>query len=125
MFDFMQKETLMKREGIRDGLALVPSGVFILAALHEGRNQAMLASFVQQAAFDPPMVIAAIQSTRPVRRSMEESRHFALSILGKKSKSALKTVLERPSRGQRSLSRACYGNVRHGNSHRQGGRGLP
>jgi 3-hydroxy-9,10-secoandrosta-1,3,5(10)-triene-9,17-dione monooxygenase reductase component len=80
----------MKREGIRQGLALIPSGIFILAAVEDGRCSAMLASFIQQAAFDPPLIVAAVQHSRPVRRSIQVSGKFAISILGTESKESLR-----------------------------------
>ena len=79
----------MKSEGISQGLALIPSGVFVLATAHEGRRSAMLASFIQQAGFDPPMIVTAIQHSRPINRMIRESKQFAVSILGKESKKSL------------------------------------
>ena len=79
----------MKREGISQGLALIPSGVFVLATAHEGRREAMLASFIQQAGFDPPMIVTAIQHSRPINRMIRESKQFAVSIMGKDSKKSL------------------------------------
>ena len=79
----------MKREGISQGLVLVPSGVFVLATVHEGQRSAMLASFIQQAAFDPPMIVTAIQQERSIGRMIRDSQQFAVSVMSKDSKDSL------------------------------------
>lgn len=63
-------------------LGKVPSGVYILTAAHAGQTHAMLASWVQQAAFDPPAVSVAMAQDRPIYPLIRESGRFALSILG-------------------------------------------
>lgn len=80
----------MKREGISQGLAAVPSGVFVLAARQGGLRAAMLASFVQQAGFDPPSLVVAVGRGRPVLGLIQESGAFALSVMGSGSKPSLK-----------------------------------
>jgi flavin reductase (DIM6/NTAB) family NADH-FMN oxidoreductase RutF len=80
----------MSREGISQGLAAVPSGVFVLAAGREGRRAAMLASFVQQVGFDPPCLVVAVGRNRPVLDLIGDSGSFALSIMGSDSKESLR-----------------------------------
>lgn len=80
----------MENEGISQGLATIPSGVFVLAARHEGETAAILASFVQQAGFEPPSVVVAVGRNRAVRRIIAESGHFVLSVMGNDSKASLK-----------------------------------
>jgi 3-hydroxy-9,10-secoandrosta-1,3,5(10)-triene-9,17-dione monooxygenase reductase component len=63
-------------------LGKVPSGVYILTAAHGGKTHAMLASWVQQAAFDPPTVSVALAKDRPIYPLIRESKRLALSILG-------------------------------------------
>ena len=64
-------------------LGRVPSGVFVLTARDaDHRPYAMLASWVQQAAFDPPAVCLAIGKDRPMRDTIVRTRRLALSILG-------------------------------------------
>ena len=80
----------MKRERISQGLALIPSGVFVLATTHKGNRTAMLASFIQQVGFDPPMIVTAIQHKRPISWMIRESKQFTISILSKDSKKSLR-----------------------------------
>ena len=62
-------------------LGRIPSGVYILSTLNGGRAEVMLASWVQQAAFQPPSVTVAIAKERPIRQSLLAARRFALSVL--------------------------------------------
>ena len=80
----------MNSDGISQGLAMIPSGVFVLAATQEGESAAILASFVQQSGFDPPSVVVAVGKDRPIRRLIESSGRFALSVMSSDSKESLK-----------------------------------
>ena len=42
----------------------------------------MLASWVQQAGFDPPTISAAVKKGRPIQRFIDESGAFVLNLLG-------------------------------------------
>src|SRR5690349_8231299 len=61
----------------------IPSGVFILtAASDDGRETAaMMASWVQQAAFDPPALTVSIAKGRPIGDMIRASRKFSLSVV--------------------------------------------
>jgi flavin reductase (DIM6/NTAB) family NADH-FMN oxidoreductase RutF len=59
----------------------IPSGVYILTAAHGGDSTAMMASWVQQAAFDPPAVSIALAKERAIGRLIAESGALALSVL--------------------------------------------
>ena len=71
-------------------LGKVPSGVYILTAAHGGKSHAMLASWVQQAAFDPPALSVALAKDRPIYPLIRESKRFALSILGEHDTALMK-----------------------------------
>lgn len=60
-------------------LGRLPSGIFILTARAGGRASGMLASWVQQAGFEPPMVTVAIKADRYLGDWVRESGRFALS----------------------------------------------
>lgn len=68
----------------------IPSGVFILCARHEARDEVMMASWVQQASFQPPTVSVAVHKDRPVRGAMLASRQFALAVLPQDDTSLMK-----------------------------------
>ncbi len=69
---------------------MIPSGVFVLASGQEGESAAILASFVQQSGFDPPSIVVAVGKDRPIRRLIESSGRFALSVMSNDSKESLK-----------------------------------
>jgi len=69
------------RDGIGVALSQIPSGLFILTAQHEERRMGMLASFVQQACFEPPMVSVAVAKGRAIMPLISESRQFGLCQL--------------------------------------------
>lgn len=70
-----------RRAGIGAALGRVPSGLFILTARHEDRAAGILASWVQQVSFEPPMVSVAVAKGRPIMPLISESRSFGLCQL--------------------------------------------
>ena len=71
-------------------LGRVPSGVYILTALHDGAPAAMMVSWVQQAAFDPPAVSVAVHKDRPIRHMIGASGRLALAVVGEGDTSLMK-----------------------------------
>jgi flavin reductase (DIM6/NTAB) family NADH-FMN oxidoreductase RutF len=71
-------------------LGKVPSGVYILTASHGGESAAMMASWVQQAAFDPPAVSIAMAKGRAIAKLIHESKRLALSVLPQDDTSLMK-----------------------------------
>lgn len=79
------------RESIGPVLGRVPSGLFIVSAADgAGRETAMLASWVQQASFDPPAVTVAVNSQRFLNEWLDRHPRLAVSILGESQRSLLK-----------------------------------
>jgi flavin reductase (DIM6/NTAB) family NADH-FMN oxidoreductase RutF len=71
-------------------LGRLPSGVFIMSARHGGASIAMMVSWVQQAAFDPPAVSVAVQKDRPIRGALRAGAKFALAVLGEGDSALMK-----------------------------------
>ena len=80
----MTDERLQERIG--GALGRIPSGLFILTARHEDRSAGMLASWVQQVCFEPPMVSVAVAKGRPIMPLISDSRQFGLCQLPKGDK---------------------------------------
>ena len=74
----------MKADSEQIGLALgrIPSGCSILTVDHQGRTSGMLASWVQQASFDPPMVTVCVKRGRPIQELINGARRFVLNVVG-------------------------------------------
>ena len=71
-------------------LGRIPSGVFILTAAHGGERTAMMASWVQQASFEPPAVTVAMAKGRPIANLVRASKKFALSVIPEGDTSLMK-----------------------------------
>ncbi len=84
---------LLNAEGQADLAAVlgrVPSGLFIVTA-HDGSGQetGMLASWVQQASFDPPAVTFAVQTKRYLNDWLSKSPQIAICLIGESQRRLL------------------------------------
>jgi flavin reductase (DIM6/NTAB) family NADH-FMN oxidoreductase RutF len=75
---------------IGQALGRIPSGLYILTVRHDGRATGMLASWVQQAGFDPPAVGVAIAGKRYVADWVVASGRFTLNQLPAGSKALIR-----------------------------------
>ncbi|MBI1346411.1 hypothetical protein GC163_08980 [bacterium] len=72
-------------------LGRLPSGLVILTArLPDGRETGLLASWVQQASFSPPMVTVAVNAKRYLHDWLLESPFVGLCLIGENQKQFLK-----------------------------------
>jgi flavin reductase (DIM6/NTAB) family NADH-FMN oxidoreductase RutF len=71
-------------------LGRIPSGLYILTAGLEGRSTGMLASWVQQAGFEPLMITVAVRSDRYVADWIAASGKFTLNQIAAGNKTLLK-----------------------------------
>jgi len=79
------------RDDIGAALSRIPSGVAILTAVEGPTATGMLASWIQQAAFDPPMLTVCVREDRPILRVVDDAGgSFALNVLGEDSAALLK-----------------------------------
>lgn len=66
---------------IGKALGRIPQGLFILTAAYEDKRSGMLASWVQQVCFEPPMVSVSVAKGRSIMPLVSESHHFGLCQL--------------------------------------------
>lgn len=71
-------------------LGQIPSGLYILTARHEDQETGMLASWVMQAGFSPPMVSVALRSDRYLAQWLAAGAPFVLNVLGENPKAILR-----------------------------------
>jgi len=84
-------ETGDGRETIGAVLGRTPSGIFILTAADgSGRETGMLASWVQQASFEPPVVSVAVNKKRYLNDWLASEPKMALCLVGESQGSLLK-----------------------------------
>jgi flavin reductase (DIM6/NTAB) family NADH-FMN oxidoreductase RutF len=91
MTDSSPSETVPNADAIGPVLGRTPSGVFILTASDgDGQETGMLASWVQQASFDPPAVTVAVNSKRYINDWLQKSPQIALNLVGESQSVFLK-----------------------------------
>jgi len=73
---------------IAPALGRVPSGLFVVT-FRDDPDAAMLASWVQQCSFDPPMISIAIKKGREISSHLADGATFALNILAEGQKELL------------------------------------
>jgi flavin reductase (DIM6/NTAB) family NADH-FMN oxidoreductase RutF len=62
-------------------LGRIPSGIFILTVAQGGVETGMLASWVQQCSFKPPLISFAVQRGRAIAPLLTKDAEFTLNIL--------------------------------------------
>ena len=62
-------------------LGRVPSGLFVVTLKRAEIETGMLASWVQQCAFEPPQISIALQRDRPIIAWLTQGAAFTLNIL--------------------------------------------
>ena len=70
-------------------LGKVPSGIYILTARHGHDNTGMLASWVMQSGFQPPMVTVAVNKSRYLAEWIQQGTCFALNVVAEDGKKLL------------------------------------
>ncbi len=75
---------------IGKALGRVPSGLFVVTAKYEDKEDAVLASWVNQCSFDPPAVSIVLATVRPARLLVEASGAFVVNVLSQESKGLMK-----------------------------------
>lgn len=78
------------KDQIGKALGRVPSGLFVVTTKFEDREDAVLASWVNQCSFEPPAVSIVLATVRPARLLIEASGAFIVNILGEESKALMK-----------------------------------
>lgn len=71
-------------------LGRIPSGLYILTVSRDGHSTGMLASWVQQAGFEPPMLTVAVAKRRYVGDWLTGSGRFTLNQLPSGSKALIR-----------------------------------
>jgi flavin reductase (DIM6/NTAB) family NADH-FMN oxidoreductase RutF len=86
----MADKSLPAFSPVAQALGRVPSGLYILTVSHEGRSTGMLASWVQQAGFQPPMVTVAVASQRFAGDWVAASGRFTLNQIAAGGKALIR-----------------------------------
>ena len=65
-------------------------GIYVLTAAHADVVNGMIASWVTQVSYEPPLIAVAVHPNRRSHRLIEQSGGFALHLLAKSQKSFLR-----------------------------------
>ena len=60
----------------------IPSGLFIICTHENGQKHGFLASWVQQASFEPLLVTFGMQPDRPAHSAITSGKTFTINIVG-------------------------------------------
>lgn len=69
------------QKNLAAALGRIPSGIFILTVARDGFETGMLASWVQQCSFKPPLITFAVQQGRAIAKLLPKNAVFTLNIL--------------------------------------------
>src|SRR5579885_3318409 len=75
--------TMEKKEAIGKAIGRIASGVFVVTTERDGNRDGLLASWINQAAFEPPMVSVAVQKSRHLLELLGVGQRFTVNILSK------------------------------------------
>ncbi len=81
---------MKNKKQVGKALGRVPSGLFVVTAKYQDKEDAVLASWVNQCSFDPPEVTVSLGQMRNARLLIEASQVFIVNILGKESNQLMK-----------------------------------
>ncbi|MEO0531423.1 MAG: flavin reductase family protein [Planctomycetota bacterium] len=86
----MSANTTSESTGLYPALGRLPSGISILTIGSGDTATGMLVSWVQQAAFEPPMITLTVKKGRPVSDRLDAGEPFVLNVVGEGDKQFLK-----------------------------------
>lgn len=81
---------MKNKKQVGKALGRVPSGLFVVTTKFEDKEDAILASWVNQCSFNPPELTVALGQMRNARLLIESSQAFIVNVLGKESNDLMK-----------------------------------
>lgn len=79
----MTATTAEIKERIGPALGRVASGVYIVTVEDNQGKEGMLATWISQTAFEPPMLSVAVNKSRPIRERFKDGSKFVVNVLSK------------------------------------------
>lgn len=87
-------------EGLAAALGKIPSGLFIITWRENDRDRGMLASWVMQAGFVPPLVTVAVAPGRDLLAAIDSGTSFVVSVLAENQRPLLARFGKPPAPGE-------------------------
>lgn len=80
----------MDKDAVSPALGKVSSGIYIATSILDGSPVGMLASFVEQAGFDPPFITIALQPDRLLEKALAAGAPLGLNVVGENDNALMK-----------------------------------
>jgi len=74
------------KENWLEALRHLVHGIYVLTAAHEGKINGMIASWVSQVSYEPPLLMVAVHPNRYSHHLIQEGRAFAIHVLSRDQK---------------------------------------
>lgn len=87
-------------EGLAAALGKIPSGLFIITWRENDRDRGMLASWVMQAGFVPPLVTVAVAPGRDLLAAIDAGTGFVVNVLAENQRPLLARFGKPPAAGE-------------------------
>jgi len=71
----------MDLEAKKTVLRQFPYGLYAVTVAHGGEEHGMTANWVSQAAFEPPMIVVAVENTSKTIDLIRDAHHFGINVL--------------------------------------------
>ncbi len=78
-------ENSINKEVVGPALGRLSSGVYIVTHSHDNEKEGMLATWIIQAAFNPPMLTVSLQKERKFLEKLHKGSEFSVNALSKKN----------------------------------------
>ena len=79
----MMTDTISQNEQLGSAIGAIASGLFIVTSQQDGKTATMLASWVQQASFNPPSVTLVVAKGRPIESFLTVGSPVVINIAEK------------------------------------------
>jgi flavin reductase (DIM6/NTAB) family NADH-FMN oxidoreductase RutF len=80
---------------IARALGRIPTGLYVVTTVLDGKRAGFVGSFLVQTGFSPPTVCVAVSREREHLRGIHRSEHFAVSILDEASKGLMQPFFKK------------------------------
>jgi len=85
---------MSNQERISPALGKIISGLYIVTTAFEGKRHGMLASFIEQAGFQPPLITMAMGKGRVIGDIIDQQPIFGINILGQHNHELLRPFVK-------------------------------
>ncbi len=86
--------TAVDNKNLGKAIGRIATGVYIVTLNHNGNRDGMLATWLIQAAFEPPLVTVAINKERPILEAFNDGAIFAVNVLAKTNNDIFKAFVK-------------------------------